>query len=104
MDQDELERQDAQGAVRGALGSAGGYFLGRVLNERGESNEAEAAFRRAAEHGRVDAALELGRLLKERGDLAGAQAVFQRTADHGCAQPAVELGKLLERSGELEPQ
>ena len=76
--------------------------LGSLLHERGELEEAEAAYRRGDERESADAAYNLGVLLYERGELEEAEAAFRRGDERGHAHAAYNLGWLLRERGELE--
>jgi tetratricopeptide (TPR) repeat protein len=52
-----------------------------LLEEKGELDEAEAAYRRADERGHATGAFNLGVLLEERGALPEARDAYRR-ADH----------------------
>jgi tetratricopeptide (TPR) repeat protein len=77
------------------------FNLGLLLQERGDLDEAVAAFRRADEHGNVGATTRLGLQLGDRGDLAGAEAAFRRADERGDALAAHNLGVLLKKRGDL---
>jgi Flp pilus assembly protein TadD len=62
-----------------------------LLQERGDVEGAEAAYRRGDERGHAVAAFNLGVLLQERGDLEDAEASYGRAAaadDNEVAQRA----------------
>jgi tetratricopeptide (TPR) repeat protein len=75
-------------------------LLGRVLEERGQTGEAEAMYREADAMGDGDAANDVGLLLAERGDLAGAEAAYRRADERGCAPAGYNLGLLLDERGD----
>jgi Tfp pilus assembly protein PilF len=89
-----LARLDAQGDAEAA------GMLGQLLQSRGDSAEAEAAFRRSHERGALAAFVSLGKLLVEKGDLAGAEAAWRHADEGGSAEGAANLGTflLLERA------
>jgi Flp pilus assembly protein TadD len=76
-----------------------GFNLGELLQERGDREGAEAAYRRADAHGHAEAAVSLGLLLQERGDLEGAKAAYRRADQRGHAGAANNLGVLLFERG-----
>ncbi|MCW6009114.1 tetratricopeptide repeat protein, partial [Micromonospora sp. CPCC 205371] len=75
-------------------------LLGRVLEDRGDTGAAEAAYREADEMGDGDAANDVGLLLAARGDLAGAEAAYRRADERGCAPAGYNLGLLLDERGD----
>ena len=56
-----------------------------LLEQRGDLDGAEAAYRRADARGDATGAFNLGGLLAERGDLAGAEAAYRRADERGDA-------------------
>lgn len=75
---------------------------GRICAQRGEMEEAERAFRRAAERGSPVGWANLGMvLLDERGDVAGAIAALERAQELGYATASFNLGCLLRERGDL---
>jgi tetratricopeptide (TPR) repeat protein len=72
-----------------------------LLEQRGDHQGAEAAYRRADERGDGVAAANLGVLLEERGDLAGAEAAYRRADERDDATGAYNLAALLAQRGEL---
>lgn len=60
------------------------HLLGRVLDDHlGREDAAETAFRRALEHGRIDAGADLGILLQRQGRLAEAEVAYRAAVDAG---------------------
>ncbi|GLZ78192.1 hypothetical protein Afil01_29990 [Actinorhabdospora filicis] len=59
------------------------YNLALLLTERGDLDEAETWYRRAADTGNTDAMNNLGLLLKQRGDLDEAGVWFERAREAG---------------------
>lgn len=84
-----LARLDAQGDAEAA------GMLGQLLQSRGDSAGAEAAFRRSHERGALAASVSLGKLLAEKGDLAGAEAAWRHADLGGSADGAANLGTFL---------
>jgi Flp pilus assembly protein TadD len=68
----------------------------------GQSELAERAWSRGAEHGNGLAAYNLGVLLEERGDLEEAEAAYRRADQRGVAAGAHNRGVLLQERGDLE--
>ena len=89
-------RPDERGVAKGA------FYLGVLLAERGELDQAEEAFGRADQRGHAAAAWNLGVLLEERGNVAGAEAAYRRADERGVAEGAFYLGVLLAERGELD--
>lgn len=84
-----LARLDAQGDAEAA------GMLGELLQRRGDSAGAEAAFRRSQERGALAASVSLGQLLVEKGDLSGAEAAWRHADLGGSAEGAANLGRFL---------
>ena len=80
---------------------SGASNLGVLLEQRGDLDGAEAAYRRADERGDTSGSFNLWRLLADRGDLAGAAAAFSRADQRGDAAGATNLGMLLEQRGDF---
>ena len=78
-----------------------GYLLGLLLEEWGDLEAAEAAYRRADEGGIAAGAWNLALLLEERGELRQAEAAYRRADERGSAAGAWNLALLLEERGEL---
>lgn len=80
--------------------------LGTSHSERGQPEQAIAAYRHALEidPGRADVHYNLGRLLSDRGDLDGAEAEYRRTVelDPGFAPGHLNLGSVLMDQGRPE--
>jgi tetratricopeptide (TPR) repeat protein len=76
--------------------------LGILLQQQGDLEGAEAAYRRADEHGHADAAFNLAILLQQHDDLEGAEAAYRRADARGHAEAAFILGMLLHERGDLE--
>ena len=84
--------------------------LGLVLAERGDFEDARAAYQQAIDSGHLDyepmAAFNLGIMLAERGDFEGARAAYQQAIDSGHADhapaAAVALGIMLAERGDFE--
>jgi TPR repeat protein len=57
------------------------YSLGELLHDRGELDDAEAWYRRAADAGDSDAMDKLGVLLHDRGELDEAEVWWRRAAE-----------------------
>jgi tetratricopeptide (TPR) repeat protein len=85
-----LARLDAQGDAEAA------GMLGQLLQSRGDSARAEAAFRRSQERGASAASVSLGKMLIEKGDLARAEAAWRRADQEGSAEGAANLGTFLQ--------
>jgi tetratricopeptide (TPR) repeat protein len=83
------------------LSRIGHYNLGVRFRQRGELEEAEAAFLRADEMGLGEGSSNLGFLLQARGDLEGAEAAFRRAVERGVDAGAFNLGVLLQQQGDL---
>ena len=93
-DSDELAsylREDAKGDPEAA------FRAGLLLEQAGDVERAEAAFRRADDRGHACGATEVGRLLHNRGDWEGAQAAYRRGAEGGDAAAAAALGESRKR-------
>jgi tetratricopeptide (TPR) repeat protein len=75
--------------------------LGIAAYNRTRHDDAEDAFRRAAERGHAAGASNLGVLLMLRGKLAEAEVAYRRADERGDALGAFNLGLLLEERGEL---
>jgi hypothetical protein len=71
-----------------------------ILHERGDLDEAIAAYRRAERRGDPDASFNLGVLLCEAGDLDGAETSWRRSAHYGNARATEDLGFLVRRRRE----
>jgi tetratricopeptide (TPR) repeat protein len=84
-----LARLDAEGDAEAA------GMLGQLLQNRGDSAGAEAAFRRSHERGALAASVSLGKMLVEKGDLAGAEAAWRHADLGGSAEGAANLGTFL---------
>ena len=84
------------------------YYLGVLLEQRGDLEGAEAAYRRSEKHGFHRATYNLGVLLEQRGDLEGAEAAYRRGDEAAYRRErrwrsgAYKLGLLLEQRGDLE--
>jgi tetratricopeptide (TPR) repeat protein len=76
--------------------------LGVLLEQRGDLEAAEEAYRRGDDRGDATAAFNLGGLLMERGDIEGAEEAFRRADERGHSGGASNLGVLLEKRGDLE--
>jgi tetratricopeptide (TPR) repeat protein len=87
-------RKDAEGDPEAA------FRAGLLLEQAGDIERAEAAFRRADERGHACGATEVGRLLEHRGDWDGAEAAYRRGAERGDAVGADVLGLPFIRAGE----
>ena len=61
----------------------GAYNFGILLEQCGDVEGAEAAYRRADEHGLAAGAYNFGVLLEERGDVEGAIAAYRRAIQSG---------------------
>jgi tetratricopeptide (TPR) repeat protein len=81
---------------------AGRAFLesGRQLVRTMDDKGAETAFRRAEEHGIVQAIDELGELFSRKGDDDAAESAFRRADDQGSASAATHLGRILLARGD----
>ena len=87
----------------GQPGDATGAFnLGLLLQEQGNLPGAQAAYRRADEHGHGPAASNLGALLEEQGASTEAEAAYRRADQRGEATGAFNLGVLLQERGVLD--
>jgi tetratricopeptide (TPR) repeat protein len=76
--------------------------LGRLLDSRGLTGRAEAAYRRADEQESPEGALNLGIRLQLRGDLASAGAAYQRADARGSPQAIGHLVRILVLQAERE--
>ena len=76
--------------------------LGALLQQRGDLEGAETAYRRGDERGYGTAASNLGVLLQQRGDLEGAEAAYRRGDERGHGAAAAGVGVLLAQRGDLE--
>ena len=74
---------------------------GVKAEQRGDLDEAEIWYLRAAEAGEVVAMRNLGFLLRDREDLAGAEKWFRRAAEAGHALAMNSLGLLLNDRGQV---
>ena len=72
-----------------------------MLEHRGETTEAEAAYRRADERGVTDATFELAMLLTGQNRLAEAEEAFARADHFGHVCAAINLGVLLRERGDF---
>ena len=64
----------------------GAWNHGDLLENRGDLDRAEAAYRRADQRGDADGAMSLGRLLKTRGELEDADAATRRAIERGYVE------------------
>ncbi|MEP6537593.1 MAG: tetratricopeptide repeat protein [Bryobacteraceae bacterium] len=80
------------------------FAEGLLYRKRGKTEEAIAAFQRAAQQGAPDAHLLLGIVYKENGDYVAAEREYREAERHNPsnAQLMLELGKLYFARGELE--
>ena len=84
------------------------FNLGVLLQQRGGPEalaEAEAWWRRAAQHDQPTAMFNLGALLQQRGDpeaLAEAETWYRRAAHHDQPSAMVNLGLLLQQRGQAD--
>ncbi|MFW6040178.1 MAG: tetratricopeptide repeat protein, partial [Gemmatimonadota bacterium] len=110
---EDAERAAREGAGPDAAGVELRNTFGEVLWARGKVEEAEAAFRRAAEGGasdRLEATANLGVLLHRRGERAEARRLFQGFIDvynRGEARTASDLaavGTAVRHLGADDPQ
>jgi Flp pilus assembly protein TadD len=74
---------------------------GMALNEKGELEGAEVAFRRAHERGLVEGTVLLGVALARRGEAAQAEACFRSADERGSPDGARNLGVVLQQRGDL---
>lgn len=84
-----LARLDAEGQAEAA------GRLGVLLQSRGDSTGAEAAFRRSRDRGSLEASVSLGKLLIDKGDRTGAEAAWRHADLGGSAAGAANLGRFL---------
>lgn len=77
---------------------------GLLYRKQGKTEEATAAFQRAAQRGASDAHLLLGIVYKENGDYAAAEREYREAErrNPSSAQLMLELGKLYLAQGDLE--
>jgi TPR repeat protein len=78
------------------------YNLGVLFHERGELQQAERWWRRAAQVGFPHAEHNLGLLLKQQGNLREAEQWWRRAAEGGHRDAGFALGLLLEERGDLQ--
>lgn len=78
------------------------YELGLVSHTRGELEQAEHLWRRAADLGHIGAAYDLGVLGFRGGDLVEAAHWWQRAAEQGDRRAMAGLAEVLERRGDSE--
>jgi tetratricopeptide (TPR) repeat protein len=76
--------------------------LGVLLYKRGDIDEAEPWYRRAAEAGNTYAMTNLGILLNERGDTDEAEVWYRRASEVGHVTAMYGLGILLKNRGDLD--
>ncbi len=76
--------------------------LGVLLQEQGDREGAEDAYRRAIRQGNSTGATNLGVLLNEQGDLAGAESAYRQGVELGGGMAASNLGVLLQEQGDRE--
>ena len=74
---------------------------GRVLEDGGNDQEAETAYRSADALGSDEGAFLLGLMLRHRGDAAGAEDAYSRAAQRGNARASCNLAVLLEERGDI---
>ena len=84
--------RDASG--NGGGGDADPFALGNRHAERGEMQEAEAAYRRADEDGHGTAAAYAGVFAEARGDFDEARDAYRRADERGDGFGALRLGLL----------
>jgi tetratricopeptide (TPR) repeat protein len=77
----------AEAADDPRLAGVAAFCVGAVLDERGDEDGAEAAYRRGDERGDDDSAFNLGVLLRRRGDEDGAAAAYRRAEERRTAPP-----------------
>ena len=92
--------RDASG--NGGGGDADPFALGNRHAERGEMQEAEAAYRRADEEGHGTAAAYAGVFAEARGDFDEARDAYQRADERGDGFGALRLGLLSAAQGDWE--
>jgi tetratricopeptide (TPR) repeat protein len=73
------------------------YNFGILLEQYGDVEGAEAAYRRAYEQGLAAGAYHFGILLEERGDVQGAMAAYRSAVQSGDPDPAARAREALER-------
>ena len=91
--------RDASG--NGGGGDADPFALGNRHAERGEMQEAEAAYRRADEEGHGTAAAYAGVFAEARGDFDEARDAYRRADERGDGFGALRLGLLSAAAGRL---
>jgi tetratricopeptide (TPR) repeat protein len=94
---DLLVRTESQGDCRAA------GCLGEILEELGDPEGAEQAYRRALESTdafNIVAGSRLGYRLEERGDVDGAELVYQQMERNGWPDGPLQLGRLYESRGD----
>jgi tetratricopeptide (TPR) repeat protein len=74
--------------------------LGALLEQRGDTGEAERWYRKAADTGHANAMSNLGALLEQRGETGEAERWYRKAADTGHANAMYNLGALLEQRGD----
>lgn len=96
MTEKELRAADEEGDAIAAR------RLGLLLEERGEIDEAEAAYSRGADRGDIYAAFRIG-LVREvhREDAEAAFAAYQRADDMGSVHGAGTVGQILKERGDM---
>ena len=93
---------DRDASVHGGSKDADPFELGNRHAERGEMQEAEAAYRRADEDGHGTAAAYAGVFAEARGDFDGARDAYQRADERGDGFGALRLGLLSAAQGDWE--
>jgi tetratricopeptide (TPR) repeat protein len=93
----------AESADDRPLAGASANNVGVILRERGDIDDAEAAWRRADERGNANGAFNLGQLMRmERGDMEGALAAYRRADERGHASGASAVGAFVRERGDLD--
>lgn len=77
------------------------FECGLLLEARGETVAAEAAYRKAGQFGHHDAAWRLGVIRLRVGDTSAAEQWLRMADDNGSAGGSYDLGVLLEHSGDF---
>jgi len=98
-----IRLQVISGSPKSATEAEGMNSLGLLVEyQRGELDEAQTWYRRAAEAGHSEAMFNLGALLRGRGESDEAETWYRRAAATGHNGAKLSLTRLLERRSESE--
>ena len=102
LDNSSLEAVEAAlVAINKPARPVGAGSLGQLLEQAGDAEGAEDAYRRADEAGSAPGACNLGALLEESGDLDGAEAAYRRADERGSRDGALNLARVLMQRGDV---